>query len=85
MMMMSMQEAQSSLVLGHVGQDAMMSMPVMHHNPNTTNHIANFSSQHIGGSQFLLYGSVHFLGENADYSIFRNMGERDDGNVVGAF
>jgi len=86
MMMMSMQEAQSSLVLGHVGQDAMMSMPAMHHNPNSTNHIANFSSQHIGGSQFLLCdGSVHFLGENADYSVFRNMGEKDDGNVLGEF
>lgn len=89
MMMPAMQEAQTSLILGHVGQDALttpMVMPAMQHTPNSTNHIANFSSRHTGGAQFLLCdGSVHFLSENADYSIFRNMGEKNDGNVVGEF
>lgn len=89
MAMAMMTEAQTSLILGHVGQDAMttpMTMPAMRHTPNSTNHIANFSSQHTGGAQFLLCdGSVHFLSENADYSIFRNMGEKSDGNVVSEF
>ncbi|MBD3675944.1 MAG: DUF1559 domain-containing protein [Planctomycetaceae bacterium] len=86
MMMASMMEAHPSLVLGHVGQDAMMGMMAMHHSPNTTNHIVNFSSRHTGGMQFLLSdGSVHFLSENIDYNTFRFLGQRADGNVLGEF
>jgi len=86
MMMPMMTEGPASLVLGHVGQDGNMGMPAMHRTPNTTNHIVHFSSQHTGGVQFLLCdGSVHFISENIDYQTFRNLGERDDGNVLGEY
>jgi prepilin-type N-terminal cleavage/methylation domain-containing protein len=84
MMNPTMMEAHPSLILGHVGQAAMGGMMQMHHTPNTTNHIVNFSSRHTGGVQFLLSdGSVHFLSENVDYNTFRFLGQRADGNVVG--
>lgn len=86
MMMPSMTEGPGSLVLGHVGQPAMMGMMQMHSNPNQTNHIVHFSSQHTGGVQFLLCdGSVHMVSENIDYDTFRNLGERADRNVPGEF
>ena len=84
-----MTEWQGSLVLGHVGQPAMTSpmvMPAMNHTPNTTNHIVNFSSPHTGGIQFLMAdGSVHFLSENIFYDTYRELGEINDGNVLGEF
>ena len=87
-MMASVTEGPASMILGHCGQTMMMgnmSMQ-MHSNPNQTNHIVHFSSQHVGGVQFLLCdGSVHLLSENMDYSVFRNLGERSDGNVLGDF
>lgn len=87
-MMSGTMEGSGSMILGHVGQTMMMggmSMQ-MHSNPNQTNHIVHFSSQHTGGVQFLLCdGSVHFLSENVDYATFRNLGERNDGNVLGEF
>lgn len=89
MSMPMMTEWQGSLVLGHVGQPAMtmpMSMPAMTHTPNTTNHIVNFSSPHKGGIQFLMAdGSVHFLSENTHYETYRNLGQIDDGEVLGEF
>lgn len=85
-MMASMTEGPGSMILGHVGQTMMGSGMQMHSNPNQTNHIVHFSSQHEGGVQFLLCdGSVHFLSENVDYQTFRNLGERADGNVLGEF
>lgn len=85
-MMSGMTEGPASLILGHVGQPAMMSMMAMHSTPNNTNHIVHFSSQHTGGVQFLLCdGSVHFLSENVNYDTFRNLGERNDGEVLGEF
>ncbi|QDT89065.1 DUF1559 domain-containing protein [Gimesia algae] len=84
--MMSMTEGPASLILGHVGQPAMMSMSEMHHPPNTTNHIANFSSKHEGGAHFLLGdGAVRFLSENMNYDTFRYLGTINDGNVIGEF
>ncbi len=78
-------EGPATLVLGHVGQQ-MPSGGVMHHTPNHTNHIANFSSPHTGGIQFLMAdGSVHFLSENVDYETFRLLGQRNDGQTPGAF
>jgi prepilin-type N-terminal cleavage/methylation domain-containing protein/prepilin-type processing-associated H-X9-DG protein len=86
MMMPNMTEGAGSLVIGHVGQPAMMGMMAMESTPNQTNHIVHFSSQHAGGVQFLLCdGSVQFLSENVDYGLFRNIGERSDGNVIGEF
>lgn len=87
--LMAMMEGPGSMILGHVGQDAMttpMSMPAMNHPPNTTNHIVNFSSKHTGGVHFLLCdGAVLFFSENAAYRIFRYLGQRNDGEVVGEF
>ncbi|HRX79336.1 MAG: DUF1559 domain-containing protein [Planctomycetaceae bacterium] len=81
--MMAMTEGAGSLVLGHVGQPAMMGMMAMHHTPNNTNHIVNFSSLHPGGINFVACdGSVHFLAETIDYNTFRWLGERADGNPV---
>ncbi|MCP4171064.1 MAG: DUF1559 domain-containing protein [Fuerstiella sp.] len=86
MMMPMMTEGAGSLVIGHVGQPAMMGMMAMQSTPNQTNHIVHFSSQHTGGVQFLLCdGSVQFLSQNIDYSLFRNLGERADGNIIGEF
>ncbi|MDA1048970.1 MAG: DUF1559 domain-containing protein [Planctomycetota bacterium] len=81
--MMAMTEAAGSLVLGHVGQPAMGTMMAMHHTPNSTNHIVNFSSLHPGGINFVACdGSVHFLAETIDYNTFRWLGERADGKSV---
>lgn len=86
MSMPMMTEGPASMILGHVGQAPMMGMPAMQRTPNSTNHIVHFSSQHEGGVQFLLCdGSTHFISENIDYGIFRNLGERADGNVIGEF
>ncbi|MCA9083331.1 MAG: DUF1559 domain-containing protein [Planctomycetaceae bacterium] len=86
MSMPMMTEGPASMILGHVGQSPMMGMPAMQRTPNTTNHIVHFSSQHVGGVQFLLCdGSTHFISENIDYNTFRNLGERADGNVIGEF
>ncbi len=83
-MMASMTEGPGSMILGHVGQT--MGMMTMHSNPNQTNHIVHFSSQHEGGVQFLLVdGSVHMVTENIDYNTFRYLGERNDGEVLGEF
>jgi len=83
--MMTMTEESPSLVLGHVGQPAMGMMPQMHHTPNSTNHIVNFSSLHPGGMHYALGdGKVSFLSENVNYNVFRWLGEINDGNPVQA-
>lgn len=78
-------EAGPALVLGHVGQTmnmGMMSMN-MHHTPNTTNHVVNFSSYHPGGINYLMGdGAVRFISETVDYNTFRYLGQRADGNPV---
>ena len=88
-------EQSPSLVLGHVGQmmamgggmggGGMGGMPMaMHHTPNTTNHIVNFSSHHPGGVHYLMCdGSVSFIAETIDYDTFRNLGQIADGEIAG--
>lgn len=86
MMMPMMTEASPSLILGHVGQPAMMGMMQMHSVHNNTNHIVHFSSRHVGGSHFLLAdGHVIFLSQNIAYDTFRYLGTRDDGEQLGDF
>jgi len=58
-------------------------MMQIHHTPNNTNHIVNFSSQHPGGINFLSGdGSVHFLADTIDFDTFRWLGERADGQLT---
>ncbi|WP_013630822.1 DUF1559 domain-containing protein [Rubinisphaera brasiliensis] len=46
----------------------------------------NARSQHKGGAQFALAdGSVRFVSENIDLTTYRNLGNRDDGQVLGEF
>ena len=45
-----------------------------------------YSSVHTGGSQFVLAdGSVRFISENIDPMIFSNLGNREDGAMLGDF
>jgi len=45
-----------------------------------------FKSSHTGGAFFLLGdGSVTFLNENIDYRTYQGLGDRKDGQVIGAF
>lgn len=81
-----MTEGSGHLVLGHVGQGAMMGMPAMEHTPNASGHIVNFWSTHEGGTHFLLCdGSVRYMGENLDYRTYKAFGIKDDGEVVNQF
>lgn len=85
-MMSMMREGPGSLVLGHVGQPGMGSMMPMHHTPNHTNHIVNFSSQHPDGMHFVgCDGSVHFLAASIEFELFRRLGQRSDGKPVEPF
>jgi len=81
-----MREGPAALVLGHVGQPAMGSMPAMNHTANNTPHIVNYGSLHEGGTFFLLCdGSVRFVSENIDFNTYRHLGERADGSILGQF
>ncbi|MCA8988263.1 MAG: DUF1559 domain-containing protein, partial [Planctomycetaceae bacterium] len=45
-----------------------------------------FSSEHTGGAQFVLADmSVRFLSENIDITIYSNLGNRKDENLIGDF
>jgi prepilin-type N-terminal cleavage/methylation domain-containing protein/prepilin-type processing-associated H-X9-DG protein len=45
-----------------------------------------FSSFHTGGAQFALAdGSVRFISENIDKQVFSDLGEREDGHMIGEF
>jgi hypothetical protein len=54
--------------------------------PMPANHVGGFGSYHVGGAQFTLGdGSVRFLSENIDPQVFKNLGNRGDGAIVGDF
>lgn len=45
-----------------------------------------FASFHTGGSHFLVGdGTVKFISENIDYTIYRNLGTVNDGNTIGDY
>ncbi|MES2791025.1 MAG: DUF1559 domain-containing protein [Planctomycetota bacterium] len=44
---------------------------------------ANFGSEHVGGCHFLMSdGAVVFLSENMNLTVYQNLGDKADGNVV---
>lgn len=63
------------------------------HQNRPINHAVNgyrapdgFSSSHSGGASFLFAdGSVRFIKENIDRSVYGNLGSMADGNVIGEF
>lgn len=47
---------------------------------------ANFGSQHVGGCHFALCdGSVHFVSEHIDFTVYQNLGKRADGAPVSIY
>jgi prepilin-type N-terminal cleavage/methylation domain-containing protein/prepilin-type processing-associated H-X9-DG protein len=45
-----------------------------------------FKSRHSGGAQFTFCdGSVHFLNDTIDYNTYQKLGDRRDGQPIGAF
>jgi len=60
--------------------------------PNNCRHPQNwntgmgFKSLHVGGAQFLLCdGSVRFISQNIDHTLYQMLGDRWDGNPVSEF
>ena len=46
----------------------------------------SFGSYHVGGAQYTLAdGSVRFISENIDLGVYRALGTRAGGEVVGEF
>ena len=46
----------------------------------------SFGSYHVGGAQYTLTdGSVRFISENIDLGVYRALGTRGGGEVVGEF
>ncbi len=44
---------------------------------------ANFGAEHAGGVQFLMAdGSVHFLTDSIEFSLYQNLGDKADKNVI---
>jgi len=56
------------------------------HVPNVGEHAEDFSSKHTGGAHFILGdGHAKFVSENVDLNVFRAIGTRAGGEVVGEF
>ena len=56
------------------------------HSPNGGMHAEDFSSRHTGGAHFILGdGHAKFISENVDLLVFRAIGTRAKGEVVGDF
>ncbi len=53
--------------------------------PSETLTVGGFSSNHTGGALFVLAdGSVKFLSDNTDATVFRNLANRNDGQLIDA-
>lgn len=62
-----------------INETVITTSPVRNWDDNT----ANFGSDHVGGAHFLFSdGSVHFLSENMNFTLYQNLSDKADGNVV---
>lgn len=53
---------------------------------SSTGQTSGFGSLHTGGCHFLLGdGTVRFISENVDTTLYRNLGTINDGNTIGEF
>lgn len=56
------------------------------HGPNKKHHAEDFGSSHTGGAHFVMAdGHVVFLSESMSERVFRSLGTRNGGEVVGEF
>ena len=57
------------------------------HTPNHPDlHLDDFSSHHVGGAQFVLGdGSVHFISDSIDHTVYQSLATIKGGEVVGEF
>ncbi len=57
------------------------------HTPNhPSNHIDDFSSNHVGGAHFVLGdGAVRFVSSNVDLGVYQHLATRSAGDIVGEF
>jgi prepilin-type N-terminal cleavage/methylation domain-containing protein len=54
--------------------------------PDPNLHVGGFASSHFGGAHFCFCdGAVRFLSSNIDQGVFRNLANRDDGNLIEHF
>ncbi len=54
--------------------------------PPPANHVGGYGSHHAGGAHFTLGdGSVRFISENIEPQVFKNLGNRADGNIMDEF